>query len=156
MMWRWLAGGAFVLAIPFVGLAFLSLFARKPANVGIPTTKLAPCPSKDNCVCSQDVGAGSFIEPFPLGVDPGRTWNALRQMLRTGERMKLVVDEPNYLHVESHTTIYRFVDDMEFVRDSASNVIHVRASARSGKYDMSANRRRIDRIRSELARVTGS
>jgi uncharacterized protein (DUF1499 family) len=147
-------GALLVLAVPFAALATLSLTARKPDGVGVPTDKLAPCPSPDNCVCSQDDGP-SRIEPLPLGINPDRTWNALRQMLRTGERMTLVVDAPRYLHVESRTKLFRFIDDLEFVRDDAAGVIHVRSAARSGKYDMNANRRRMDRIRTELARATG-
>jgi uncharacterized protein (DUF1499 family) len=152
MIKRTIIAALVVLATPFVVLLILRLTSRKPANVGVPTMKLAPCPSKDNCVCSQDEGE-SRIDPLPLGVNPNRTWIALREMVRNGERMTLVVDEPFYLHVESRTAVFGFVDDLEFVRDSDARVIHVRSAARSGKYDFNANRRRIERIRMELARV---
>ena len=152
MIKRTIIAALVVLATPFVVLLILRLTSKKPANVGVPTTKLAPCPSKDNCVCSQDEGE-SHIDPLPLGVNPNQTWMALREMVRNGERMKLVVDDPKYLHVESRTAVFGFVDDLEFVRDDAAGVIHVRAAARSGKYDFNVNRRRIERIRTELAKV---
>ena|SRR5436190_711053 len=154
MIRRTVIGALLVLAVPFVVLLVLRFTSRKPANVGIPTSKLAPCPSPSNCVCSQCEGE-SHIDPLPLGVNRNRTWRVLREMVRNGERMTLVVDDPEYLHVESRSQVFGFVDDLEFVRNDAENVIHVRAAARSGKYDFNVNRRRIDRIRAELEKMAG-
>src|SRR5262245_24522683 len=113
MIKRWIFGAVVVLAIPFVGLALLSLFSKKPSNVGVPTTKLAPCPSKNNCVCSQDSGE-SRIDPIPLAASPDQTWRALKELIRNDPSMRLIVDRPEYLHVECRTALFRFVDDMEF------------------------------------------
>jgi uncharacterized protein (DUF1499 family) len=64
--------------------------------------------------------------------------------------MTLVVNDPAYLHVESRSAVFGFIDDLEFVRDDADNVIHVRAAARSGKYDFNVNRQLIEKIRDKL------
>jgi len=155
MIRRWVVAVLLVLAVPFVTLLTMSLTARKPANVGRPTAKLAPCPSANNCVCSQDEGA-SHVDPYPMGPNAERAWFTLREMLRKGERIRLVVDAPNYLHLEHRSAVFGFVDDLEFVRDDSAGVIHVRAAARSGKYDLGANRRLIDRIRESLAKLLKS
>ena len=151
MIRRWVAAVFLVLAVPFVTLLAMTLTAKKPANVGRPTATLSPCPSANNCVCSQDDGA-SHIDPLPLGQNAERAWITVREMLRKGERMRLVVDAANYLHIEHRSAVFGFVDDLEFVRDDAAGVIHVRAAARSGKYDFGANRQMVDRIRESLAK----
>ena len=153
MINRWILGAVAVLAVPLVGLALLSLIAKKPANVGVPTAKLAPCLSKNNCVCSQDSGE-SRIDTIPLASIPNQTWRALKEMTRNDPSMRLVVDRPEYLHVECRTALFRFVDDLEFVKDDVAKVVHVRSGARSGSHDMGANRKRVEAIRAELARVT--
>jgi uncharacterized protein (DUF1499 family) len=152
MIRRWILTAVGVLAVPFVGLALLSLFSKKPASVGVPTTKLAPCPRKTNCVCSQDDGE-SGIEPISLKPGPDLVWRTLKELLRNDPTMRIAVDRPEYIHVECRTPLLRFVDDMEFVRDDKAMVVHVRSAARSGTHDMGANRRRIEAVRTEIERA---
>lgn len=55
--------------------------------------------------------------------------------------------EPNYLHVEFRSSLFGFVDDVEFLADEAANVIHVRSASRIGYSDGGTNRRRVEMLR---------
>ena len=61
--------------------------------------------------------------------------------------MKIVVDEPTYIHAEFTSALLGFVDDVEFLFAEREKVIHVRSASRVGYYDFGANHNRIERIR---------
>jgi len=52
-----------------------------------------------------------------------------------------------YLHVEFRSTLFRFVDDVEFVIDEPQGLIHIRSASRVGYSDLGANRKRMEKIR---------
>ena len=54
------------------------------------------------------------------------------------------------MYVEFTSRLMRYVDDVEFLYDSASNQTHVRSASRLGYSDLGANRKRIEAIRAQL------
>jgi uncharacterized protein (DUF1499 family) len=59
-----------------------------------------------------------------------------------------VITESNgYLYAEFTSTIFRFVDDVEFLIDVKAQVIHVRSASRLGTSDLGVNRTRVEKIR---------
>jgi uncharacterized protein (DUF1499 family) len=61
----------------------------------------------------------------------------------------------DYLHAQSRSLLFRFVDDIEFQLRADEQLIAVRSASRIGYYDWGVNRRRVERIR-ELLRAHGA
>jgi len=61
--------------------------------------------------------------------------------------MSIITEEGSYLHAETRSFLFRFVDDVEFMMDTDSRVIHVRSASRTGYSDLGVNRRRVERLR---------
>jgi uncharacterized protein (DUF1499 family) len=65
---------------------------------------------------------------------------------------RITHDEPSYIHAEFSSRFFKFVDDVEFILDGDAHRIDYRSASRIGYYDFGANRRRLEKIRSRLAR----
>jgi uncharacterized protein (DUF1499 family) len=71
----------------------------------------------------------------------------LRQAVLKSGNATFVEETETYWHVEFRSLILRFVDDVEFLFDRDSQVIHVRSASRVGYSDLGVNRRRVEKIR---------
>lgn len=105
------------------------------------------CPDSPNCVSSLSKDASHFIEPLRYSNSPADARQNLIDILENTRRARLVTTEKNFIHAESRSFIFRFVDDIEFFLPSEESIIHVKSASRSGYYDFGANRRRVERIR---------
>ena len=45
------------------------------------------------------------------------------------------------------SSVFGFVDDVEFYFDDCKKTIHVKSASRTGFYDLGVNRRRVEKIR---------
>ena len=134
-------------------LAMAGLFAMSwssnppefPAETG--AKRIASCPKSPNCVSTQATSSEHQMKPVPW---TGATDEVVSRIKRAiGDqfsRSRLVVDRPNYLRYEVTSLIFRFVDDVEFVIDPETRLIHFRSASRVGHSDLGANRRRMDRF----------
>jgi uncharacterized protein (DUF1499 family) len=132
-------------------LALFSLFARRPPDLGVRDGRLAPCPEKPNCVCTQAADAAHHIEPLTYDGAPEQAMAHLKAALATLPRTRIVTETPDYLHAECTSLVFRFVDDMEFLIDRERKVIHFRSASRVGHSDLGVNRRRMERLRQGFA-----
>ncbi|MFP6601638.1 MAG: DUF1499 domain-containing protein [Pirellulaceae bacterium] len=123
---------------------------RKPGN---PDSQLAPCPSRPNCVCSQDTSARHAIDPLLVPASLADPFEQLVQLIRSWPRTRLVRQTANYLHVEVRTFLFRFVDDVEFYWEPEKSFIHIRSASRLGYSDLGTNRRRLERVRRQFQRL---
>lgn len=136
-----------IVAMPTGGLAIMSLFSRKPANLGVSGGRLAGCPDSPNCVSTQASDPAHRMEPMPLAGSAEDAIARLRGILTAMPRSRIVADRENYLHAEFRSALFRFVDDVEFLVDSEARVIHFRSASRVGHSDLGVNRRRMEEIR---------
>ena len=113
---------------------------------------LSPCPDKPNCVSSMATDARHRIDPLAFTSSPDVAWQRLGQAVRSEPRITIMREEGDYLHVEARSFLFRFVDDMEFMLDADSGLIHVRSAARTGYSDFGVNHRRVERIRQAFNR----
>jgi uncharacterized protein (DUF1499 family) len=113
---------------------------------GVAEGRLAPCPDSPNCVCSQDDGP-RFIQPIAYSGGKAGALKKLRQTILSMDRTQIIEDKDNFLRVEFRSRIFRFVDDVVFYLPDEP-VIHVRSASRAGYWDLGANRKRVERIRS--------
>lgn len=118
--------------------------------LGIHHSKLSPCPTSPNCVCSDSADKKHYIEPYQLKVKPSEGWEAFKKVISALPRITIISATNDYLHAEARSRIFRFVDDMEFQLRPQQNIIAIRSAARLGHYDFGVNRHRLDKIRSKL------
>jgi len=152
-----------ILAFIFIILPLLLLAAgqfgllegRPPAEPGLREGKLKPPSRTQNSVSSQASlwPEGEYaveyatIEPLAFTQDSALAMNRLRDVLAGWPGARIIENTPEYVSVQFETRWLRFVDDAEFLLDSAARVIHVRSASRLGRKDFGANRARIEALR---------
>lgn len=112
--------------------------------------KLSPCPKSPNCVSSLAVDKEHFIAPIPYGGNNALTKHKLLEILNSFKRTRVVRIERNYIQAEFVSSVFRFVDDVEFYLDDAVKVIQVKSASRTGYSDFGVNRRRVEMIRKKF------
>lgn len=108
---------------------------------------LQPCPSSPNCVSTRASDQGHGIVPYRYRKDLAGAKEALKTIVASLSRAKLVEENGAYLHYEFTSLLLRFVDDVEFVFEEETKTIHFRSASRTGYSDLGVNRRRMEEIR---------
>jgi len=75
---------------------------------------LGPCPASPNCVSTQASDEGHAIVPFRYRKSRAEAKEALKEIIRSLPRTKLVEEDESYLHYEFTSLLIRFVDDLSF------------------------------------------
>ncbi len=122
-------------------------------KLGINNSELAPCPETPNCVSSQAHDEEHYIEPIYYSGTQQGAHDLLLRIIESEKRTEILIDQEDYIRVEFTSALFRFVDDVEFYFPKAQAeemIIHVRSASRVGRSDLGANRKRIERIRSEF------
>ena len=132
-------------------LAMMSIFSRKPTNLGVTNGRLADCPSSPNCVSTQADDAEHRMQPIPLTGSADEAMQRIKAVVAKMPRTKIVTAEDNYLHVEFRSALFRFVDDVEFLIDPDEQLTHFRSASRVGYSDFGVNRGRMEQIRKALS-----
>ena len=108
---------------------------------------LAACPSSPNCVSTQAQDVGHAIVPIRYRKSRTDAKEGLKEVIRSLPRTKLVEEDEGYLHYEFTSLLLRFVDDVEFLFDDETKILHFRSASRTGYSDLGANRTRMEQIR---------
>jgi uncharacterized protein (DUF1499 family) len=108
---------------------------------------LGSCPSSPNCVSTQAQDEGHAIEPIRYRKSRAEAKEALKEVIRSMPRTKLVQEDETYLHYEATSLLLRFVDDVEFLLDDETKTIHFRSASRTGYGDLGVNRKRMEQVR---------
>ena len=117
------------------------------AAIGLNDVHWSSCPSSPNCVVSQNGDQEHTIEPIAYQSDRATAKETLLKVLSVVPRTEVIDQTDDYIHTESTSRIFKFVDDAEFYFPEDLNVIHVRSASRVGESDLGVNRRRIEQIR---------
>jgi uncharacterized protein (DUF1499 family) len=112
---------------------------------------LRPCPESPNCASSYSQDPKRYVKPLPTGEDPRESFADLKKFVLDHPRVELVSERDDYMHFTFTTSVFRFVDDVEFFLDKKQLVIHMRSASRSGYYDFGVNKRRLERIRTRYS-----
>jgi len=107
---------------------------------------LAPCPDSPNCVSTKSKDPDRAMTPLPYIKSGKESMDRLLEIVRSMKRTAIVSATPSYLHVEFRSTLFRFVDDVEFILDDSARLIHFRSASRTGYYDFGVNRKRMKEI----------
>lgn len=126
----------------------------QPATaLGVVNGKLAPPSLTPNSVSSQaalypDHPQRAYASVAPFRPAAGETlsaaWQRLGALVSATPDVTVMETRGDYLRVEATTRWLRFVDDVEWWRDEANSLIHVRSASRLGQRDFGANRQRIE------------
>ncbi len=122
-------------------------------KLGIENGQLMECPTTPNCVHSQAIDKEHFIEPIHITGTPLEAKKHILNILKELKSSKIKIVEDNYLRAEFTSSVFRFVDDVEFYfpdTGSEQGIIHVRSASRIGHSDLGVNRKRIEQIRTEF------
>jgi uncharacterized protein (DUF1499 family) len=141
-MWRLV-----LLLIP-LGWAVLALPSWRRPELGLFDGKLRSCPESPNCVCSEGETGGHAIEPLHFTGSPAEAWTRLIAIVEATPNTHIMTRDQDYLRVEFVTPLMRYVDDVEF--RLTPDVIHVRSASRVGRSDLGANRKRIEKLRTDF------
>jgi uncharacterized protein (DUF1499 family) len=155
-----IAGSGLSALLCFSGTAMASLFGtllagHPPATLGVRDGKLSHCPDRPNCVSSEDTDAQHRIAPLPFKEAPAAAMARLAEVIRAMPGLAIVTVQPDYIHAEFASTVFGFVDDVEFAMIPGVNTIAVRSGARLGYGDFGVNRKRIESIRAAFAAGNG-
>ncbi|MCK7502525.1 MAG: DUF1499 domain-containing protein [Comamonadaceae bacterium] len=82
--------------------------------------------------------------------DDARARARLLEVLNGMDRARIVQSTDDYVHVEFRSSVFGFVDDVEFYF-SPPGTIQVRSASRTGYYDFGVNRERIETISARFA-----
>jgi len=110
--------------------------------------QLRPCPSSPNCVSTLAEDERHAIAPIRYRKSRAEVKEALKEVIQSLRRIKLVEEDESYLRYEFTSLLFRFVDDVEFLFDDKAKTIHFRSASRTGYSDLGANRRRMEEVRS--------
>ena len=136
-------------------LFYIIFMTLSTANLANSTSekKLPPCRDSPNCVSSQAQDAKHFIEPFKISDSPEKAWEALKKAISSQSRMVITHETSDTLHAEATSLVFRFVDDINVILDTDTNLIHIRSASRTGHSDFGVNRKRIEALRLQLQKA---
>lgn len=132
-------------------MKFRFLVGKHSHIPGIKAGRLAPCPTRPNCVCSDASDSLHGISALKLTTPPDRAWEAARSAVLSLPRTKIVSESDGYLHAECRSAVLGFVDDLELHLQPQSDSIAVRSASRLGYSDFGVNRKRVESLRAALA-----
>lgn len=87
---------------------------------------------------------------IPFADSPAAARQRILAAIRAEPRAVVVEDGPTYLRAAVASRVFRFVDDVELLIDSAAHRIRFRSAARVGHSDWGVNRARMERLRARL------
>jgi uncharacterized protein (DUF1499 family) len=131
-------------------LVFTACSPQQAIESGDPDMRISPCPDRPNCVSSVDTNEDRFIEPLKFSGSVEEAMERLRDKLESSPRVEITVAEGGYIKSVWSSRIFGFKDDVEFLADETSGIIHMRSASRTGYYDFGVNRDRLETIRKEF------
>lgn len=109
--------------------------------------QLAPCDSGPHCVSSEASNKDRHVAPLTYTGSRAIARQRLEQIIGSMGGARIVKQTPDYIHATYSSSVFGFVDDVEFVLTADSHEIQLRSSSRVGYYDFGVNRARVETIR---------
>lgn len=110
---------------------------------------LKDCGSSPNCVSSTASAPFKRISPLPFRASASEVMKALREVILSLKRTRIVEETSFYLRAECRSYL-GFVDEVEFFIDSEHRLLHMRSASQTGYWDLGVNRRRLEFIKDQL------
>lgn len=111
--------------------------------------QLIDCPSSPNCVSSTASSESRRAPAFVIDGDAASYQARLEQVIAADGGV--VQDRrEGYLWATYTSSVFRFVDDIEWLHDARSNHFDVRSASRLGYSDFGVNRKRVARLLDQM------
>jgi uncharacterized protein (DUF1499 family) len=136
------------LPTPNLPLASLFHISGDRPNLGIYNGHLAACPTTPNCISSQADDSTHRAEALPLGDQDAIS--KLEAIVAKIEGAQIIEKRDDYLYAEISSSLFGFVDDLEFWVNPDAKRIEVRSGARLGESDLGVNSKRLELIRGQF------
>ncbi len=125
--------------------------SERPNNIGItdgPKGKvLTKCPQTPNCLSSHYIeDKEHYVEPLQYKMPKEQAKKLISSIIIKTSSAQLIKESPDYIYAEYTSSVFKFVDDVEF-DFSQNNIIHFRSASRLGKKDFGVNSKRIEEIK---------
>lgn len=128
-----------------------SIVANPPVGAMSAPVRLADCPTSPNCVSSLSSEEDRRVLPF----FPGKvTVSDYQQQLVAAMESDggTIKDIRNgYVWATYTSSVFRFVDDIEWLYSDSGKRFDVRSVSRVGYSDLGVNRKRVERLRAMMA-----
>jgi uncharacterized protein (DUF1499 family) len=134
----------FMLSLTFL---LTACSTNQTIETGTTNDRLSPCPQSPNCVSSLSEDKSHYVEPLTYKATLEEAREKLISIIKAMKRTEIVTAEINYIHATFKSSLFRFVDDVEFSFDDQKKVIDVRSASRTGYSDFGVNRKRVEEIR---------
>ncbi|MEP1448575.1 MAG: DUF1499 domain-containing protein [Paraglaciecola sp.] len=131
--------------------------ASTPPPLGVKNGQLTPCPDKPNCVNSYTSDKAQYVAPIQLTGTTQSIKNNILTALKEMPNSTVTATQVNYVRVEFTSSIFRFVDDVEFYfpdTNTTETTVHLRSASRVGYSDFGVNRKRIQNIRDQFVTLS--
>jgi len=139
---------AFLFVAFIVGFFILGFISKSGEPSGLIEGRLAKCPNKPNCVCSEYTeDANHYIEPISIAQDI--TFDALPILKNIIRELggNIQTESDHYLAATFTSAIFGFVDDLEISIDATQKIVHIRSASRVGNGDGGVNKKRTELLK---------
>ena len=119
------------------------------------TRPQADCPSSPNCISTRASDPARRMPPLSYSGTAEETQRAIIEVITRHPRTHISTEASGYVAAEFTSLVFRFVDDVEFWIDPTNREVHFRSASRTGYSDLGANRRRMQRLCSQLVERGG-
>lgn len=122
-------------------------------KLGVVSGVLNECPESPNCVNSQAKDEEHAIKPILMSAPTSEIKSKILHTIDLFDNSKVILSDSTYIRVEFTSSLFRFVDDVEFYFpkvNSKVQTIHLRSASRLGHSDLGVNRKRIEEFRNKL------
>jgi uncharacterized protein (DUF1499 family) len=111
---------------------------------------LKGCTPLPNCVSSTTWILYNKTSDFKLKVSGEKAWPKIKQVVSDMKRTEIKESSDVYIHAQSKSMVFRFVDNLELLRHPGTDTVSVRSSSMIAIFDFFVNRMRIHKLRKEL------
>ncbi len=142
--------GSLILVAVTAVFVLSSCSGTTPVQTGLDNGKFFPCPDKPNCVSSMEVDSKHFIVPYSYTCEREVARSVLKEIVLSQPGATLKEELNDYLYAEFRSTLFGFIDDVEFSFPEDALRVDIRSASRKGYWDMGANRKRMEQIRKQF------
>jgi len=139
-----------------ISLCFLCCFAfcgcatSGRVRSGVSEGKLLECPKAPKCVSTQSEDERHRMEPIRFSGSVKDARSSIISIIKGMKNSEIITVHENYVYAQFKSSVFRFIDDVEFYFDGEEKLIHFRSSARFGYYDWKVNRKRMEYVVEEF------
>lgn len=123
---------------------------------GVIEGSLAKCSVRPNCYCINYSYGDTASDTEKLHDIASQHWKVLLEAVECLPRSTIVTAEDHYIHCESRSFYFGFIDDIELLHNEQDSRICFRSESRVGYSDLGVNKRRIEKLVRELNNVTSN